>query len=622
MNRAGRIIAVLCFGVWATACHGEISTEQSETSPGSTSEEREPTAPYKEPQDGEPQEGEVTVERPEELPVYGEPGCRPPDERLWQLTPMQLSRTYEQLQGSQEVNRLQSRLTYYSVLGEPFSADPSLINASTLMMSEVLTIAREIGEGMIDDPAPLDACLNDAEPDEACRTKAFSDLAELIWRRPIEDEELERVEAFYDQMASLYGAPSALRLTVRRLLSAPGALYRSERGELNEALGVRELSTYEIADQIAYTLTDAPPDEALRQAAASGTLRDPGQVAAHVQRILEPQPSRDDSVAVEIHQAQRIYGLMRFFREWLEVDDVEEAIKPDVRKHVINAYYSHLDRKDKALQGVPSEERAKRWLDNEMMLFVRRVLWEGEGTLKALLTSDETYYSKTLSAYYGFPLDARPDGVVAPMQHGRRGLLMQGGFLLAHDSTSSRGLFIRTKLLCQPVDEPLDDIDMDLDGQSEALAMGGMRPNPREVRRQHLESPACAGCHASIDPLGFPFDGFDEYGVERTLWDGYAIDTQGEITDTDLIDGPVATPQELIETLADSSQVRACFVRQLFTFVHGREPGEGDSCVLKELTEGFEQSGGAIRPLMEQMLEHQHTWQRMPLFDTDATEEN
>ena len=556
----------------------------------------------------------VEVPRPDGLPHYGSPTCRPAPERFWQLTPLQLSRTYAPLL-KDPLPRMQERLAFYAVRGEPFSADPALINASTLMMAEVMAMAGELTQALLKTPKVLDGCA-EGGPDAACRAKMWSNVASTTWRRPMTGEEIKEMEAFYQEMASLHNENAALSLSMRRLLVAPHVLFRAERGELDTALGRRDLNAYEMADFVSYTLTDGPPDSDLAAAAEDGTLTDPEVLQAQVDRLVNLQPDRDDSVSASIHEPQRVYGLMRFFREWLEVDKVEEALKPGLRSAVIASYYADLDKKDKRLGLVPGEERAKRWLDNEMMLFVRQVVWEGEGTLKALLTGEETYLSKTLSGYYGLPLDERVDGAFVPMTQGRRGFLMQGGFLLAHDTTSARGKFIRSKLLCQPVPDPQDDIDMDLEGQAEELSMKeGRKLSPREVRAKHLEDPNCKGCHGMIDPLGFPFDHFNEHGSYRESWDGFAIDTAGEITATARSNATVQGPAELIDQLADSPEVRACFVRQLFTFVHGRAPGMEDQCVLEDLTQKFEASGGHIRQLMSQMMTAEHSWHRTPLFD-------
>src|SRR5207249_1067317 len=60
--------------------------------------------------------------------------------------------------------------------------------------------------------------------------------------------------------------------------------------------------------------------------------------------------------------------------------------------------------------------------------------------------------------------------------------------------------------------------------------------NVRERLEAHRKNPACAGCHARIDPLGFALEGFDHAGRPRsgsfdakaTLPDGTAINGAAE----------------------------------------------------------------------------------------------
>ena len=51
----------------------------------------------------------------------------------------------------------------------------------------------------------------------------------------------------------------------------------------------------------------------------------------------------------------------------------------------------------------------------------------------------------------------------------------------------------------------------------------------RQKLAAHAEKSVCAGCHSRIDPLGFPFDGYDDAGLPREDHDGFSIDTAGRI---------------------------------------------------------------------------------------------
>ena len=46
---------------------------------------------------------------------------------------------------------------------------------------------------------------------------------------------------------------------------------------------------------------------------------------------------------------------------------------------------------------------------------------------------------------------------------------------------------------------------------------------------QHRKNPACAACHAKMDPLGFAFENFDAVGAYRWQEGKINIDASGEL---------------------------------------------------------------------------------------------
>src|SRR5690606_16472093 len=96
---------------------------------------------------------------------------------------------------------------------------------------------------------------------------------EAAYRRPPSEHELAELRAVYDDVVGTYGEEWAFSALVRAVLLSPQFLYRWEVGPDGD--GVVELSDYEIASLIAFSLTDAGPDAALLADAAAGKLRDP-----------------------------------------------------------------------------------------------------------------------------------------------------------------------------------------------------------------------------------------------------------------------------------------------------------------------------------------------------------
>jgi len=497
--------------------------------------------------------------------------CRPPDAQLWPLSPLQIQNSVAQALPGRAHREISRGLSPYISPGVVFDNDPRLLNASPQFMAELVRrVDQAVDATLSDDPSRIASCLPDpgSSLSDACLRTLLSEWAARVYRRPLFDDELEALEQFHATERDAGDPDLALRLLLRRILSAPEAIFRSELGDQLDPEGFSMLTAEELADAVSYTLTDGPPDGPLRAAAADGSLLDPSVLGEHVERLVQTRPL--DVVESDAGDPYQITGLMRFFSEWLDVDDVRFE---------------------------SGTERTLRWLANEPMMFLEQVLFEDTGALTTVLAADYTVWSRTLADFYG--REERPEaGTVAPTLDGRRGVLMQGGFLTSHDGITARGLFVRERLFCQTITAP-DDADMNLPGLEQDLEeQEGVDLPPREVRERHLEDPACRGCHTQIDPLGFPFDGFDPAGHVRADIDGFPIDVAGEILGTTSTDGVVAGPTELVTTLADSADVRACFVQQVYSFVHGRPVRESDTCYLESLEQRFEQSGGDIKDLV------------------------
>lgn len=399
-----------------------------------------------------------------------------------------------------------------------------------------------------------------------------------------------------------HGGAVAGRLVLEAILLSPHHLFRHELGAASDEEGIVRLTTHEVADFVAFTILDAPPDEMLRAAADDGTLADAAVLEREVRRILSRAPAAESVADVDGRSRPQVAGILRFFHEWLEVDRIASAPVADLLRELPS---EHAVRR-------LGEERVSRWLGNEAILFAHHVLYEGDGKLASLLNADWTVYGNTLADYYGVPRPTTDGTTIGATTDDRRGLLMQGGFLVGHRSTTHRGRWIRERLFCQPVSDPPPSVDNNLAGiQREAEEEAGRVLSPREVRAAHLAEP-CAGCHQQMDPLGHPFDGFDSLGLPRETWPGgFPIDTEGAVEGTAGSDTSVRDATELMESLAQSADVRACFVRQLFHFVHGRPPATTDECVLAELEQTFERSDGDVRELVVAMLTHDSMWTRL-----------
>ena len=114
----------------------------------------------------------------------------------------------------------------------------------------------------------------------------------------------------------------------------------------------------------------------------------------------------------------------------------------------------------------------------------------------------------------------------------RRGLLGQGSILTmssnpTRTSPVKRGKWILTTLLSIPPPPPPPNVP--------PLAENGAGGPPKSVRErleQHRANPFCAGCHQTIDPVGFALENFNPVGQWRTTTeDGKPVDASGVLWD-------------------------------------------------------------------------------------------
>jgi hypothetical protein len=82
----------------------------------------------------------------------------------------------------------------------------------------------------------------------------------------------------------------------------------------------------------------------------------------------------------------------------------------------------------------------------------------------------------------------------------------------------------------------------------------GKAKSMRDRMEEHRKSPACAGCHKLMDPIGLALENFDGIGRWRTTDNGAIIDPASQLADGTKIDGPVALRQAILRRPAMFAQ--------------------------------------------------------------------
>jgi hypothetical protein len=89
----------------------------------------------------------------------------------------------------------------------------------------------------------------------------------------------------------------------------------------------------------------------------------------------------------------------------------------------------------------------------------------------------------------------------------------------------------------------------------------------RQRMEQHRENPACASCHAKMDPIGFAFENFDAVGAFRQKDGNLPIDASGAMPGGRSFKGPAELKTILKEK---KGQFARCLAEKLTTYALGR----------------------------------------------------
>jgi hypothetical protein len=122
-------------------------------------------------------------------------------------------------------------------------------------------------------------------------------------------------------------------------------------------------------------------------------------------------------------------------------------------------------------------------------------------------------------------------------------------------------------------------------------AVKGKAATVREQTEIHRRNPACASCHAVMDPLGFALENFDTVGAYRTIdpQSRLPIDSSATMPDGEQLDGPAGLHKALA---ARSDQFAQIITEKLMTYAVGRHIDYHDmpavrAIVRKAKTEGL-----------------------------------
>ena len=368
-----------------------------------------------------------------------------------------------------------------------------------------------------------------AAQETPCAHEIFAGIARRAFRRPLSEEDLKGAMAFYAQGRKEGGDfDSGIQKGLLAILVSPKFLFRMHEPPPDAMPGRPfPLNDIDLASRLSFFLWAGPPDDALIKVAAAGTLHEQPVLDAQVRRML---------------QDPRAHTLVTDFAfEWLNIHGLE-LVDPDT--NLFPDYTADLE---------PAFEK-------EIELFVGSV-FEADGSVMELLTSNRTYLNERLALHYRIPNVRGGEFREVTVPDYRRGLLGKGAVLMTtsyanRTSIVLRGAYVLDKFLGTPPQAPPPGVPAFAESQE-----GADQLTVRARMEAHRAQPSCNACHAIIDPIGLAMENFNALGQwrDKDIDAGTPIDANGKLADgtalhgiNDLRNHMVSHPTQFIETFTEN----------------------------------------------------------------------
>jgi len=382
-------------------------------------------------------------------------------------------------------------------------------------------------------------------------------FARRAFRREVNPEAITRyVQLAEHQLKEGAKREEALQAAYTAIIASPRFIYLQESNS--------RLDSYELASRLSYFLWSSMPDEELFSLASQGKLHDDKVLLAQVERMLNDRKSAAFT--------------RRFPQRWLRTDKLGTMPPP-------GGFYFH--------RNMESEMREQ--LDAFFGHLVRT-----NGPIRQFIDSDYTFLNERVAQWIYKRNDVWGDAfrkVPALSPHGG-GILTMPAVMTAtangvDTSPVVRGVWVLESVLGAPPSPPPPDVE----------PLSPDLRNAKTIREQlvaHREQQACNKCHRNIDPLGFPFENFDELGLWRTHYrvPGGSLPIESSAA---LVNGrKVADIGELKKVLLErEDEFTRNLTEKLLTYASGRVLEPIDRRTVNEIVEESKKQGGGLRNLIK-----------------------
>lgn len=543
----------------------------------------------------------------------------------------------------------------------------NLLFADSAVVNVLLSNAASAADELIPQSAiassssrPSDAKLN------AAVSKHFR---KIIYREPSESE-LSNYAKLFRKSAKEADNTEAMRLVLMAVMLHHESVYRVEIGLGKKgSSGRRMLSGTEMAFAIAFALTDQRPDAALLRAAREGKLNSSKDAQLQVRRMLADEAIEKPRIlrffqeffgyadAHKVFKDEKRSGGFAYYGENYPAMYAKDADffvmnildkDKDVFNRLLtsdeyfifnratfrNTVYDFYKKNQKQLDAgefpeAKQQELLRRldlkgWHELNKKYNLHNFNKGFNGSIKAIKqivkeqydwmhSKDENVLLHRMQKLYKkypmvYDLEDDEQDFLLPQPYkrpNRAGMLTHPAWLIAHslnDSTDPirRGKWVREHLLAGVI----ADVPITVDASIPEDHTKTMRE-----RLKKTEHKSCWRCHEKMNPLGYTFEMFDDFGRYRTkekLGKGgiKPVNAKGALTGTGekRIDGEVEDALELIQKLAESDKVRQCMIRHVFRYFMGRNEILSDSKTLIAADKAYLKSGGSFDALLVSLL--------------------
>jgi hypothetical protein len=413
------------------------------------------------------------------------------------------------------------------------------------------------------------------------------------FRRPTTADELARSMQLVDlAMAEGDKWEAGIQFAMQAALCSPKFLFRVEQDSDPHSPTIRNLDEHQLASRLSYFIWSSMPDETLLALAEKRQLT--ANLDSQVRRLL------NDPRAGSLVE--------NFAMQWLQLQRID-FISPDGK--LFPTFNVNL----------------RRAMVRETELFIGSILREDRSVLD-LIDADYTFLNEPLAAHYGIADTAgntigqqplKPGGKkfkgetfqrVSLQDRNRGGLLTQASVLTVtsnptRTSPVKRGRWVLEQILGTPPPPPPANVP-ELSEEQENVSSASLRKRMEVHRRK----PACANCHAKMDPIGFALENFNAVGAWRTKDGAFDIDATGEFPDGTKFSGP-AELKSIV--MARKEEFTRCLVEKMLTYALGRGIQYYDRPTIEKIVRALPAEDYKISALIAQIVKSDAFRQRRGL---------